>query len=163
MFLAGAAPKGSLFGTGKATGVVVLEEFKPKPGNPEFVVCGGGAAVAAGNGPPETEVASAVALGPIPELVLLLPIFGQADVLLFCTGLVPVVGQGLVLSCVKLEAPVNGLMGALLALLLLEATEEIVMLVLLATVPALGPQLGVQLGENPRFSLAATAAAAAGA
>lgn len=160
MFLAGAAPKGSLFGTGKATGVVVLEEFKPKPGNPEFVVCGGGAAVAAGNGPPETEVASAVALGPIPELVLLLPIFGQADVLLFCTGLVPVVGQGLVLSCVKLEAPVNGLMGALLALLLLEATEEIVMLVLLATVPALGPQLGVQLGENPRFSLADTAAAA---
>ena len=54
-------------------------------------------------------------------------------------------------------------MGALLALLLLEATEEIVMLVLLATVAALGPQLGVQLGENPRFSLAATAAAAAGA
>jgi len=160
MFVAGAAPKGSLFGTGKATGVVVLEEFKPKPGNPEFVVCGGGAAVAAGNGPPETEVASAVALGPIPELVLLLPIFGQADVLLFCTGLVPVVGHGLVLSCVKLEAPVNGLMGALLALLLLEATEEIVMLVLLATVPALGPQLGVQLGENPRFSLADTAAAA---
>ena len=51
-------------------------------------------------------------------------------------------------------------MGALLALLLLEATEEIVMLVLLATVPALGPQLGVQLGENPRFSLADTAAAA---
>jgi len=160
MFVAGAAPKGSLFRTGKATGVVVLEEFKPKPGNPEFVVCGGGAAVAAGNGPPETEVASAVALGPIPELVLLLPIFGQADVLLFCTGLVPVVGHGLVLSCVKLEAPVNGLMGALLALLLLEATEEIVMLVLLATVPALGPQLGVQLGENPRFSLADTAAAA---
>jgi len=150
-----------LFGTGKATGVVVLEEFKPKPGNPEFVV-GGGAAVA-GNGPPETEVAVAVALGPKPELALLLPIFGQADVLLFCTGLVPVVGQGLVLSCVKLEAPVNGLMGALLALLLLEATEEIVMLVLLATVAALGPQLGVQLGENPRFSLAATAAAAAGA
>ena len=105
MFVAGAAPKGSLFRTGKATGVVVLEEFKPKPGNPEFVVCGGGAAVAAGNGPPETEVASAVALGPIPELVLLLPIFGQADVLLFCTGLVPVVGHGLVLSCVKLEAP----------------------------------------------------------
>jgi len=161
MFFAGAAPKGSLFGTGKATGVVVLEEFKPKPGNPEFVV-GGGAAVA-GNGPPETEVAVAVALGPKPELALLLPIFGQADVLLFCTGLVPVVGQGLVLSCVKLEAPVNGLMGALLALLLLEATEEIVMLVLLATVAALGPQLGVQLGENPRFSLAATAAAAAGA
>jgi len=159
MFFAGAAPKGSLFGTGKATGVVVLEEFKPKPGNPEFVV-GGGAAVA-GNGPPETEVAAAVALGPKPELALLLPIFGQADVLLFCTGLVPVVGQGLVLSCVKLEAPVNGLMGALLALLLLEATEEIVMLVLLATVAALGPQLGVQLGENPRFSLAATAAATA--
>ena len=106
MFVAGAAPKGSLFGTGKATGVVVLEEeFKPKPGNPEFVVCGGGAAVAAGNGPPETEVASAVALGPKPELALLLPIFGQADELLFCTGLVPVVGQGLVLSCVKLEAP----------------------------------------------------------
>ena len=52
-------------------------------------------------------------------------------------------------------------MGALLALLLLEATEEIVMLVLLATVAALGPQLGVQLGENPRFSLAATAAATA--
>ena len=51
-------------------------------------------------------------------------------------------------------------MGALLALLLLEATEEIVMLVSLATVPALGPQLGVQLGENPRFSLADTAAAA---
>ena len=105
MFVAGAAPKGSLFGTGKATGVVVLDEFKPKPGNPEFVVGCGGAAVATGNGPPETEVASAVALGPIPELVLLLPIFGQADVLLFCTGLVPVVGQGLVLSCVKLEAP----------------------------------------------------------
>ena len=105
MFVAGAAPKGSLFGTGKATGVVVLEEFKPKPGNPEFVVCGGGAAVAAGYGPPETEVALAVALGPKPELALLLPIFGQADVLLFCTGLVPVVGQGLVLSCVKLEAP----------------------------------------------------------
>jgi len=159
MFVAGAAPKGSLFGTGKATGVVVLEEFKPKPGNPEFVV-GGGAAVA-GNGPPETEVAAAVALGPKPELALLLAIFGQADVLLFCTGLVPVVGQGLVLSCVKLEAPVNGLMGALLALLLLEATEDIVMLVLLATVAALGPQLGVQLGENPRFSLAATAATAA--
>lgn len=160
MFVAGAAPKGSLFGTGKATGVVVLEEFKPKPGNPEFVV-GGGAAVAAGNGLPETEVA--VALGPKPELALLLPIFGQADVLLFCTGLVPVVGQGLVLSCVKLEAPVNGLMGALLALLLLELTEEIVMLVLLATVAPLGPQLGVQLGENPRFSLAAAAAAAPGA
>lgn len=159
MFVAGAAPKGSLFGTGKATDVVVLEEFKPKPGNPEFVV--GGGAVVAGNGPLETEVAAAVALGPKPELALLLPIFGQADVLLFCTGLVPVVGQGLVLSCVKLEAPVNGLMGALLALLLLEATEEIVMLVLLATVAALGPQLGVQLGENPRFSLAATAAAAA--
>jgi len=159
MFVAGAAPKGSLFGTGKATGVVVLEEFKPKPGNPEFAV-GGGAAVAAGNGPPETEVAAAVALGPKPELALLLPIFGQADVLLFCTGLVPVVGQGLVLSCVKLEAPVNGLMGALLALLLLEATVEIVMLVLLATVTALGPQLGVQLGENPRFSLAAAAATA---
>ena len=105
MFVAGAAPKGSLFGTGKATGVVVLEEFKPKPGNPEFVVCGVGAAVAAGYGPPETEVALAFALGPIPELALLLPIFGQADVLLFCTGLVPVVGQGLVLSCVKLEAP----------------------------------------------------------
>ena len=52
-------------------------------------------------------------------------------------------------------------MGALLALLLLEATGEIVMLVLLATDAALGPQLGVQLGENPRFSLAATAAAAA--
>ena len=52
-------------------------------------------------------------------------------------------------------------MGALLALLLLEATEEIVMLVLLVTVAALGPQLGVQLGENPRFSLAATAATAA--
>ena len=51
-------------------------------------------------------------------------------------------------------------MGALLALLLLEATEEIVMLVLLVTVAALGPQLGVQLGENPRFSLADTAAAA---
>ena len=51
-------------------------------------------------------------------------------------------------------------MGALLALLLLEATEEIVMLVLLATVPALGPQLGVQLGENPLFSLTTTAAAA---
>jgi hypothetical protein len=67
------------------------------------------------------------------------------------------------LSCVKLEAPVNGLMGALLALLLLEATEEIVMLVLLVTVAALGPQLGVQLGENPRFSLAATAATAAAA
>ena len=106
MFVAGAAPKGSLFGTGKATGVVVLEEFKPKTGNPEFVVGSGGAAVAAGNGPPpETEVASAVALGPKPELALLLPIFGQADELLFCTGLVPVVGQGLVLSCVKLEAP----------------------------------------------------------
>ena len=105
MFVAGAAPKGSLFGTGKATGVVVLEEFKPKPGNPEFVVGSGGAAVANGNGPPETEVASAVTLGPKPELALLLPIFGQADVLLFCTGLVPVVGQGLVLSCVKLEAP----------------------------------------------------------
>ena len=105
MFVAGAAPKGSLFGTGKATGVVVLEEFKPKPGNPEFVVGSGGAAVAAGNRPPETEVASAVALGPKPELALLLPIFGQADELLFCTGLVPVVGQGLVLSCVKLEAP----------------------------------------------------------
>ena len=106
MFVAGAAPKGSLFGTGKATGVVVWEEFKPKPGNPEFVVGGGGAAVTNGNGPPpETEVASAVALGPKPELALLLPIFGQADVLLFCTGLVPVVGQGLVLSCVKLEAP----------------------------------------------------------
>jgi len=160
MFVAGAAPKGSLFGTGKATGVVVLEEFKPKPGNPEFVVGGGAAVAAAGNGPPETEVAAAVALGPKPELALLLPIFGQADVLLFCTGLVPVVGQGLVLSCVKLEAPVNGLMGALLALLLLEATVEIVMLVLLATVAALGPQLGVQLGENPRFSLAAAVAAA---
>ena len=103
MFFAGAAPKGSLFGTGKATGVVVLEEFKPKPGNPEFVV--GGSAAVAGNGPPETVVAAAVALEPKPELALLLPIFGQADVLLFCTGLVPVVGQGLVLSCVKLEAP----------------------------------------------------------
>ena len=98
MFVAGAAPKGSF--NGKATG---LEEFKPKPGNLEFV--GGGGDAVAGNGPPETEVAAAVALGPKPELALLLPIFGQADVLLFCTGLVPVVGQGLVLSCVKLEAP----------------------------------------------------------
>ena len=104
MFVAGAAPKGSLFGTGKATGVVVLEEFKPKPGNLEFV--GGVGAAVPGNGPPETEVATA---GPGPNLkvAILIPIFGQADVLLFCTGLVPVVGQGLVLSCVKLEAPKN--------------------------------------------------------
>ena len=56
MFVAGAAPKGSFLGTGKATGVV-LEEFKPKPGNLEFV--GGGDAAVAGNGPPETEVALA--------------------------------------------------------------------------------------------------------
>ena len=48
MFVAGAALKGSMFGTGKATGVVVLAEFKPKPGNPEFVV-GVGAAVVGGN------------------------------------------------------------------------------------------------------------------
>ena len=102
MFVAGAAPKGSLFGTGKATDVVVLEEFKPKPRNPEFVV--GGGTVVAGNGPPETEVVTA-GPGPKPKVAILIPIFGQADVLLFCTGLVPVVGQGLVLSCVKLEAP----------------------------------------------------------
>ena len=61
----------------------------------------------------------------------------------FCTGLVPVVGQGLVFNWVKFEAPVNGLIG-----------------------PGLGccggcgwapwpealPQLAAaQLGENPRF------------
>ena len=50
------------------------------------------------------EVEGAVAEAP--EFAVL-PILGQAGVLLFWTGLVPVVGQGLVLSCVKLEAPVN--------------------------------------------------------
>ena len=90
MFVAGAAPKGSLFGTGKATG---LEEFKPKPGNLEFV--GGGGDAVAGNGPPETEVATA-GPGPKPKVAILIPIFGQ-NVLLFCTGLMPVVGQGLLL------------------------------------------------------------------
>ena len=47
----------------------------------------------------------AVTLGPKPELALLLPIFWTGDVLLFCTGLVPVVGKGLLFCCVRLEAP----------------------------------------------------------
>ena len=57
MFVAGAAPKGSLFGTEKASG-----------GNPEFVVGIGG------SGPRETEVALEV--GPKSKLALLLLIFG---------------------------------------------------------------------------------------
>ena len=59
MFVAGAAPKGSLFGTGK-------EEFKPKPVNLEF--SSGGEVAVTGNGPPETEVATA---GPGPKLKVL--------------------------------------------------------------------------------------------
>ena len=62
MFVAGAAPKGSLFGAGKATGVVVLEEFKPKPGNLELV--GDGVTDVTEIGPPETEVPMA---GPGPK------------------------------------------------------------------------------------------------
>ena len=73
MFVAGAASKGSLFGTGQAMGVVVLEDFKPKPGNLEFV--GGGGAAVAGNGPPETEVVTA-GPGPKPKVAILIPIFG---------------------------------------------------------------------------------------
>lgn len=111
---------------------VVKVEFIPKS-NPVFTVdVATGAAAAA-----ETEVAP------------LLPIFGQAEVLLFCTGLVPVVGHGLVLSWVKLEAPVNGLIGALLALF--EADDDPVVVVAAVDVP----QFGTQLGEKPRFSLAA--------
>lgn len=108
---------------------VVKVEFIPKS-NPVFTVDVARGAVA------ETEVA-------------LLPIFGQAEVLLFCTGLVPVVGHGLVFSWVKLEAPVNGLIGALLALF--EAEDDPVVVVAAVDVP----QFGTQLGEKPRFSLAA--------
>ena len=61
MFVAGAAPKGSFLGTGKATGVV-LEEFKPKPGNLELV--GDGVTDVTEIGPPETEVPMA---GPGPK------------------------------------------------------------------------------------------------
>jgi hypothetical protein len=60
LFVAGAAPKGSLFNG--STGVVVLDEFKPKQENLEFV--GGGNAAVTGNGQPETEVATA---GPGPK------------------------------------------------------------------------------------------------
>ena len=70
MLVTGAALKGSLFGTGEAT-VVVLDKFKPESGNSEFVVGVGG------NGPPEMEVALAVKLAPKPELALFLPIFGR--------------------------------------------------------------------------------------
>lgn len=61
----------------------------------------------------------------------------------FCTGLVPVVGHGLVFNCVKFEAPVNGLMGPALG-----GTAWV------CTACCWFPQLAAaQLGENPRFSI----------
>lgn len=76
---------------------------------------------------------------------------GQALAPLFCTGLEPVVGQGLVFNWVKLEAPVNGLIGALLggcgSAPLLEFVPFDPLL------PPGPPQLGTQFGEEyPRLS-----------
>ena len=61
----------------------------------------------------------------------------------FCTGLVPVVGHGLVFNWVKLEAPVNGFMGALGCWAGWAAGW--------AGLPQL--PAAAQFGENPRFSL----------
>lgn len=150
MFVAGAAPKGSLFGTTDgAAGIIFVEELKSKPGNPVFPKFDTDAAMPPLVAVPETEIAEVAPPEVVAELALLLPIFGQAEVLLFCTGLVPVVGHGLVLSCVKLEAPVNGLIGDLPALLLV--AEELLLAVAVFPVPV--PQFGTQLGEKPLFSL----------
>ena len=79
-------------------------------------------------------------------MLLLFEAGGQADeaVGAFCTGLVPVVGQGLVFNCVKFEAPVKGLIGALVCWTGGAAAAGWAGL----------PQLpaAAQLGENPRFS-----------
>ena len=62
----------------------------------------------------------------------------------FCTGLVPVVGHGLVFNWVKFEAPVKGLMGPALG-----GTTAWV-----CTGCCWVPQFAAaQLGENPRFSI----------
>lgn len=97
---------------------------------------------------PKAKSAPELAL-PADDVTALLLAGGQAeaeDVLLLATGLVPVVGQGLVFNWVKLVAPVKGLIGALPtgALDWFAADDD-----------GFEPQFGTQEGEKPRLSLEA--------